>query len=135
MDPVEKTDAQWKQELTPEQYKVLREGETEAAGTGEYYHNTKTGHYLCGACGTELFSSDAKYDSGSGWPSFYQPVAAEALQMKEDTSHGMHRTEITCGKCGSHLGHVFNDGPKPTGERYCVNSLSLTFQENEDSTS
>ncbi|MAF81256.1 peptide-methionine (R)-S-oxide reductase [bacterium] len=139
MDKVEKSDEEWRKELTPEQYEALRMGGTEAAGTGSLYHNTKTGRYLCAACGNELFASKTKYDSGSGWPSFYEPVAADALEEKEDDSLGMQRTEVTCGKCGSHLGHVFDDGPTKaedgtpaTGLRYCVNSIGLTFEEDQN---
>lgn len=136
MEKIEKSEDEWREQLTPEQYASLREGATEAPGTGEYYHNTKTGRYLCGACGNELFSSKTKYDSGSGWPSFYEPVQADAVAERDDDSLGMQRTELVCGKCGSHLGHVFDDGPTQmpdgtpaTGQRYCVNSIGLQFEE------
>ena len=124
-----KTEDEWKKELTPEQYRVLREGGTEQAYTGEYYKNKDDGMYHCAGCGAELFSSSTKFDSGTGWPSFDSPEAEEAVELREDTSHGMVRTEVLCKKCGGHLGHVFNDGPKETtGKRYCINSCSLDFK-------
>ncbi len=123
-----KTEEEWKAQLSPEQYEVLREKGTERAFTGKFNKNKETGMYVCAACGNELFSSDTKFDSGSGWPSFFDSVDAAKVEIKRDTSHGMIRTEILCAGCGSHLGHVFKDGPKPTGLRYCVNSLSLDFK-------
>ncbi|HZD12364.1 MAG TPA: peptide-methionine (R)-S-oxide reductase MsrB [Candidatus Binatus sp.] len=128
---VEMTEEQWKKKLTPEQYKVLRKGSTEPAFTGQLLHNEDTGVYMCGACGAELFSSDTKYDSGSGWPSFWAPLAGDRIIEKPDNTLMMRRTEILCARCGSHLGHVFEDGPRPTGERYCVNSMSLAFKKKE----
>jgi peptide-methionine (R)-S-oxide reductase len=125
---VNKTDEDWKRELSPEQYRVLREAATERAFTGALLHNKESGIYSCGACKAELFSSNAKYDSGSGWPSFYQPISREAITYLHDDSGGMRRTEIQCSACGSHLGHVFDDGPEPTGQRYCTNSLALSFE-------
>ncbi len=120
-------DTLWRDKLTPEQYEVLRNCGTEPPFSGKYVNEKRPGVYACAACGTELFTSDAKYDSGSGWPSFYAPIAEGRIAEKLDTSHGMRRIEITCGNCGGHLGHVFPDGPAPTGMRYCVNSLSLAF--------
>lgn len=128
IDKVEKSEGEWRSELTPEQYEVLRRAGTEPAFSGEYVHNKDTGMYQCGACGADLFSSDTKFDSGSGWPSFYEAAIAENIETKDDTSHGMVRTEVLCKRCGSHLGHVFPDGPNPTGLRYCINSLSLNFE-------
>ncbi|AKP25096.1 peptide methionine sulfoxide reductase [Leptospira interrogans serovar Manilae] len=125
---VNKSDEDWKKELTPEQYRILRQKGTEMAFTGALYKNQDKGSYVCAACGAVLFSSDTKYESGSGWPSFYQPVKDGAVDKQKDSSHGMERTEILCSKCGGHLGHVFNDGPRPTGLRYCINSASLKFQ-------
>jgi peptide-methionine (R)-S-oxide reductase len=115
----------WKKRLSPEQYHVLREGGTEPAFTGEYYDCKEEGTYTCAACASPLFDSGAKYDSGTGWPSFFQPVDTSCLLLQSDDSHFMKRTEVRCSKCGSHLGHVFDDGPAPTGKRYCINSIAL----------
>ena len=122
-----KTEEQWKQELSPEEYRVLRDCGTEPAFTGKYYNHKEDGTYNCAGCGAKLFSSDTKYDSGSGWPSFYAAIDKETIKEVEDNAYGMRRIEIKCAKCDSHLGHVFPDGPKPTGMRYCVNSVSLEF--------
>ena len=130
-DKIKKSEEEWRLELDPESYYVLREKGTERAFTGEYYKNKDAGTYVCKACGTPLFSSDTKYESGSGWPSFYDAVDKGVIETKADYSHGMTRTEITCAKCGGHLGHLFDDGPNPTGQRYCVNSLSLDFKKKE----
>lgn len=124
-----KSDDEWRQVLSPEQYHVLREKGTEPPFTGVYYDNHDDGVYRCAACKSPLFRSTEKYDSGSGWPSFWEPVSADAVVETEDLSHGMVRTEVTCAACGSHLGHLFPDGPEPTGMRYCVNSASLDFEE------
>src|SRR5476651_2321637 len=122
-----KTDAEWKRELTPEQYRVLRQAGTEPPFSGKLLHNTDEGTYSCGACGTPLFKSETKFDSGGGWPSFYEPLSPDTVELLVDDSLGMTRTEVRCKTCGSHLGHVFDDGPEPTGQRYCMNSVSLGF--------
>jgi len=122
---VHKTDEEWRRELTPEQYSVLREKGTERPWTGELNENKEPGTYRCAACGAELFTSDAKFESGSGWPSFYQPATGEAVGTEDDRSLFMRRTEVLCSRCDSHLGHVFPDGPRPTGMRYCINSVSI----------
>jgi peptide-methionine (R)-S-oxide reductase len=134
MEPKEKlhkSEDEWRRELTPEQYHILREKGTERAFTGEYAHSKGKGVYRCAACGEELFSSDTKYDSGSGWPSFYEPAAPERVDNHEDSAYGMRRVEVTCSHCGSHLGHVFEDGPQPTGLRYCINSASMKLEPKE----
>jgi peptide-methionine (R)-S-oxide reductase len=124
---VTKADDQWRSELSPEQYRVLRHAATEPPFTGQYVHNSQTGSYNCAACGARLFSSDAKFDSGTGWPSFTEPAVAEAVELRSDYSLFMRRTEVLCRRCGGHLGHVFNDGPSATGDRFCINSCSLDF--------
>jgi peptide-methionine (R)-S-oxide reductase len=128
-DRVTRTDAEWRSLLSPEQYRVAREHGTEPAFTGAYWNTKTPGQYLCVGCGEALFDAGAKYDSGTGWPSFWQPIDPARLALVEDTSHGMRRVEVACARCGSHLGHVFPDGPRPTGERYCMNSASLKLDE------
>jgi peptide-methionine (R)-S-oxide reductase len=127
-EKVQYTDAEWRQRLTPEQYHILREKGTERAFTGALVNNHEDGLYHCAACNAPLFKSNTKFESGSGWPSFFEPVSPGAVELHEDSTHGMRRIEATCATCGSHLGHVFPDGPQPTGERYCINSASLGFQ-------
>jgi len=131
IERVEKTDEQWQAELDEDRYAVLRLGATEAPWSGELNLVHDEGIFRCGACGTPLFSSDTKFDSGSGWPSFFKPLSEESVEVEEDLSHGMRRTEVRCATCGSHLGHVFPDGPEPTGQRYCINSLALDFEPTE----
>jgi peptide-methionine (R)-S-oxide reductase len=131
MAEVTKTDEEWRAQLTPEQYEVLRKAGTERPWSGKYVNNHDDGTYSCAACNAVLFDSSTKFESGSGWPSFYEPKVAEAVELIEDKSHGMVRTEVRCRRCGSHLGHVFDDGPQPTGLRYCMNSLALEFEPKE----
>lgn len=131
-DKIHKTDEEWRQLLTPEQFAVARMKGTERAFTGKYYNLHDKGLYLCVCCGNELFSSDTKYDSGCGWPSFYQPLDESKVESTDDHSFGMRRTEVTCSRCGAHLGHVFEDGPRPTGLRYCMNSASLNFVKQDE---
>ena len=127
-DKITKTEAEWKQQLTPEQYQVARGSGTERAFTGQYWNKHDDGTYHCVCCGALLFGSETKFDSGSGWPSFYKPVSEGAVEEHSDVSHGMRRTEVLCSRCEAHLGHVFPDGPRPTGMRYCMNSASLKLE-------
>lgn len=127
-EKIKKTEEEWRRQLTPEQYRILREKGTERAFTGEYTNTHTDGTYLCAGCGQELFGSDAKFDSHCGWPSYYEPLKNEAVDEHEDTTFGMRRVEVTCSRCGGHLGHVFPDGPNPTGLRYCINSASVKLE-------
>ena len=130
-EKIKKNDEEWKKSLTPEQYHVLRQKGTEIPHTGKYDQHFEKGKYVCAACGNELFVSDTKFDSGCGWPSFSEPISKENVVEQGDSSHFMKRTEVLCNKCGGHLGHVFDDGPKPTGLRYCINSTSLDFKKKD----
>jgi peptide-methionine (R)-S-oxide reductase len=134
MEKLQKSEQQWREELSPEEYHVLREQGTEPAFTGAYWDEKTPGVYRCRACGQELFASDTKFDSGTGWPSFFDPMDSDAVETRPDNSHFMRRTEAVCARCGGHLGHVFDDGPNPTGLRYCINSCSLDLDpDGEDS--
>ncbi|PYV82358.1 MAG: peptide-methionine (R)-S-oxide reductase [Acidobacteria bacterium] len=128
---IKKSEAEWQQELTPEQFQVMRKAGTEPAFTGKYYKTKDSGTYVCAGCGQPLFNSETKYESGTGWPSFYKPIEEGAVEEHSDDAYGMKRTEVRCAKCEAHLGHVFPDGPRPTGMRYCMNSASLDLKKSE----
>ena len=132
MPKVEKSEQEWQRELTPEQYDVLRRQGTEPPFTGKYVYSKDSGTYRCAACGADLFSSDTKFESGTGWPSFYEPMDEGGVELRSDNSHGMVRTEVVCATCGGHLGHVFDDGPNPTGQRFCINSAALELKPKPD---
>lgn len=131
-EKIKKTDEEWRAQLTPEEYRITRQKGTEPAFTGEYWNEKRSGTYKCKCCGQALFDSETKFDSGSGWPSFYEPIDTESVEAETDASHGMVRSEVLCSRCDAHLGHVFDDGPKPTGLRYCIDSASLDLETKED---